>query len=134
MRISDWSSDVCSSDLHMHRRDMRVRHMRDEADAGREEARILARAVDRLREIGRELAADGRDVDADLFEHLPGHHAAYPAAPFAGLHSIGLAVPGRIGERGVAARLSLDRLKFGAEDRKSTRLNSSHKCATRMPS
>src|SRR3546814_8232094 len=83
----------------MHRRDMRVRHMRDEADAGREEARILARAVDRLREIGRELAADGRDVDADLFEHLPGHHAAYPAAPFAGLHSIGLAVPGRIGER-----------------------------------
>src|SRR3546814_4371877 len=96
MRISDWSSDVCSSDLQ-------------------EEARILARAVDRLREIGRELAADGRDVDADLFEHLPGHHAAYPAAPFAGLHSIGLAVPGRIGERGVAARLSLDRLKFGAD-------------------
>src|SRR3546814_6177583 len=40
---------------------------------------------------------------------------SYPAAPFAGLHSIGLAVPGRIGERGVAARLSLDRLKFGAD-------------------
>ena len=42
--------------------------------------RILARAVDRLGEIALEGAADGRDVDADLLEHLALHHAAHAAA------------------------------------------------------
>src|SRR3546814_6109894 len=72
---------------------MRVGHVRDEADPGREEAGILARAVDRFGEIAFETAADGRDVDADLFEHLALHHPAHPAA--AGIaRGIG-AIPGR---------------------------------------
>src|SRR3546814_3355853 len=44
MRISDWSSDVCSSDLHQPRHDLvadaeedrRVEHVVGEADRGRE--------------------------------------------------------------------------------------------------
>src|SRR3546814_8499971 len=34
MRISDWSSDVCSSDLILDRVDIVVRRRRDEAQAG----------------------------------------------------------------------------------------------------
>ena len=43
--------------------------MRDEADAGREEIRIVARAMDRFGEVGRELAADGITVN----NVLPGY-------------------------------------------------------------
>src|SRR3546814_7282223 len=102
---------------HMHRGDVRVRHMRDEADSGGEGARVLARAVDRGGEIGRELAGYGRHVDADLFEDPAGHHAAHAAAAFAGRQPLGLAVPRRIGKARVAARLGLDRLEFGADPR-----------------
>src|SRR3546814_3081214 len=33
--------------VHMHGRDMRIGHMRHQADAGREKARVVSRSVDR---------------------------------------------------------------------------------------
>ena len=53
--------------------------MRDQADSGREEGRIVGRAMDRLAELAVERATDGRDVDADFLEHLAFHHAAHAA-------------------------------------------------------
>ena len=66
--------------VHVHRGDVRVGHVRDEADAGGEEARVVLGAGDALGELGRERAADGRDVDPDFLEHLAGHLAANAAA------------------------------------------------------
>ena len=72
--------------VHMDRGHVRIGHVRDEADAGGEEARVFFRAGDALGEFGREAAADGRDVDADLLEHLADHLAANTAA--AGLATV----------------------------------------------
>ncbi len=88
--------------------------MRDQADAGGGEARaVRAGAIDRGGEFLREIAAHGRDVDADLFEHLALHQAARPAA------GIGIAflfaVPAVVLEAGIAARLALDGFEFGAD-------------------
>ena len=54
---------------------MRVGHVRDQADPGGEEARVVLGAGDRGGEFGREAAADGRDVDPDLLEHLARSYA-----------------------------------------------------------
>src|SRR3546814_3947436 len=62
-----------------------------------------------------EFAADGRDIDPDLFEDPARHHAAHAAAALAGRQPLGLAVPRHIGKARVAARLGLDRLEFGAD-------------------
>src|SRR5690606_25506701 len=51
--------------VHMYRGNMRVRHVRDEADSRRKEARVVARTVNRGGEIGCELARDRGNVDAD---------------------------------------------------------------------
>src|SRR5690606_1523756 len=101
--------------IHVHGGNVRVRHMRNKADAGGKETRILGRAVDRSREIGREGAADRRDIDPDFFEDLSRHHAAHAASAFAGLKPLGLAVPGRVGETRRAACFGFDRLEFGAD-------------------
>ena len=66
-----------------------------------------------LGEFGAELAADGRDVDPDLLEHLAGHLAADAAA--AGFAAGVGAVPRRVGECGVRAGFALDRLERGAD-------------------
>src|SRR3546814_8276288 len=115
MRISDWSSDVCSSDLH----------------------RFVAAGVD--------VAADGL-VDLDRLEHAD---AALESGAAARLAALGTpddgadvepehrrdAVVGLDGFAAIVAKFAHKALrKDGAEDRKSTRLNSSHSCATRMPS
>src|SRR3546814_4069329 len=103
MRISDWSSDVCSSDLKLHidqwidQRPHPVEHARGVAQrrAGREKRADVRQVVEResLAEHERKmLVARTRDTDR--------HHL----------------------------------LKQRAADRKSTRLNSSHSCASRMPS
>ena len=97
----------------MHRGHVRVGHVRDEADAGGEEARVLLGAGDRLGEFGTERAADGRDVDPDLLEHLAGHLPAHAAA--AGFAARVGAVPRRVGEGGVGAGLALDRLERRAD-------------------
>ena len=87
--------------------------MRDEADAGREEAGVVLRRRGSSREIALERAADGRDVDPDLLEHLALHHAAHAAA--AGRAVILGAVPGDVVEARVRASLALDRLELGAD-------------------
>src|SRR5437764_12626039 len=92
---------------------MRVGHVRDEADPAGEKARILLCAGSTLGKFGRELAADGRDVHADLFEHFPGHLPADPAAAGPAAH-VGT-LPRCIDETGVAAGLAFDLLECGAD-------------------
>src|SRR3546814_14636562 len=67
MRISDWSSDVCSSDLRFELR----RHRRPGIGVGTGD-RMTGFARDR-RDAGHEGAADAEDMDA--------HVAAQPRAP-----------------------------------------------------
>src|SRR3546814_4723885 len=101
MRISDWSSDVCSSDL-----------LADPA------VRLLTSTVT---EKGYCLAPDGT---LDLSHPDIVHDLADRAAP---VSIVGWIVAG------LAARRAAGTAPF-AVDRKSTRLNSSHSCAYRMPS
>src|SRR3546814_1752737 len=122
MRISDWSSDVCSSDLNL-------RHWRitgipqavcdlyskraDEidaylAEAGHTSYRARSVAARDTRSVKRHTGAD------ELLPHWQTE-----------LHELGWSV-----ER-LATALDTDRT---TTDRKSTRLNSSHSCAARMPS
>src|SRR3546814_3709061 len=98
MRISDWSSDVCSSDLVVVQ------------DAGGCFALHVADAI-----IEQAVSPAGEPRDTLRFERasaiaVPGH--AQPLFDLA----------------------ALARAMTMAGDRKSTRLNSSHQCATRMPS
>src|SRR3546814_10594312 len=125
MRISDWSSDVCSSDL--------------QHDLVRDQPLIppIARLLERPR-------ADPARVDDRLHSGGGRRAAALPAAHAA------VAV-GEAEQRGNRARqhfldegrqldaahvlyLREHRKRHDRVDRKSTRLNSSHKCASRMPS
>src|SRR3546814_6738967 len=98
MRISDWSSDVCSSDLEIlaDEQQFRPRIAKDEADFGGRET-----AVDRC-----ETGARARRPEKERI----------PAVMVFGQR------------RNAVSRRDVRR------DRKSTRLNSSHSCATRMPS
>src|SRR3546814_12297183 len=90
---------------------------RDKADPRREKARVFAGTVDRLCKVGREFAADGRDIDADLFEDPARHHAAHAAAALAGRQPPGLAVPRHIGKARDPARPGPDRPESGADSR-----------------
>src|SRR3546814_8223809 len=107
MRISDWSSDVCSSDL-------------PSACPGCDAEGTLAACgpgVERLAEEARVLFPQARQ-------------AMMTSDTLTGPESAAALV------RAVQAR-SIDLLigtQIVAKDRKSTRLNSSHKCAYRMPS
>src|SRR3546814_5786936 len=99
MRISDWSSDVCSSDLAIQR----------------QRATLVSQARGRVLEIG---IGTGRNLpfyDRDKLESLQGLD---PAAQMHGLAR----------KRARKAGLDVELLTLPAEriDRKSTRLNSSH--------
>src|SRR3546814_8703370 len=102
MRISDWSSDVCSSDLadviDVHIRPRDIDAIEDDLAAGRGFQPVAAAQHAAL-------AGPGRTYDADQFAR---QNLQVNAAQ----------------NRQIAIGL----------DRKSTRLNSSHKCASRMPS
>src|SRR3546814_9396788 len=100
MRISDWSSDVCSSD----------RRLCDQSDVETASGRIANIADQPISSLstalGQITAADSLGIVGEAFGDFAGgavHHGAPQAA-------------------------------LRAEDRKSTRLNSSHSCASRMPS
>ena len=99
--------------VHMDGGHVRIGHVRDQADAGGEEARIVGGAVDRLGEIAFEASAHGRDVDADLLEDAALHHAAHPATARRAVR-VG-SVPGRVFERRLRSRLSLDGFERGAD-------------------
>src|SRR3546814_1246430 len=115
MRISDWSSDVCSSDLAHLRADLADRLV----GAGRSQRLLPAKR-----------AVGGREL-LELRRHL--HQGFVPLLPRQ------LAAAGEAAGAGDAAHLqalALDRVEAGADDafgrtaadvdRKSTRLNSSH--------
>src|SRR3546814_4390686 len=97
MRISDWSSDVCSSNLH----------------AGEQIVDQRAAEADRLEIIAAAIAGDDGDP------HL--RHDLEQAVVHRLAEAIDALVEREIAEQ--AARI----------DRKRTRMNSSHKCAPRMP-
>src|SRR3546814_10783986 len=102
VRISDWSSDVCSSDLRL------------EAD--------LAKSTKRYKALDPDMDFDG---DFAALVNTPcvvtiahGNNKKDPTRPYENI-----------------ANVSTMRAKeAGKADRKSTRLNSSHYCAHRMPS
>ena len=82
--------------VHVHRRHMRVLRMADQRNAGRPKPRIGVGAGDLLAEFGRELAENGRDVDADLFEYAAMHDRHHPAAAVRA--AVIAAAPGRANE------------------------------------
>src|SRR3546814_6870680 len=100
MRISDWSSDVCSSDLAAARK-------------GAQQVQRRRRLVIRLDHPLRVGRAPGR-FETDVVDD----------------------VAAIAGQRDAAHIFQIGRARLGelARDRKSTRLNSSHQCASRMPS
>src|SRR3546814_1220865 len=125
MRISDWSSDVCSSDLPFFRNPALCRQLEallpgfgDDVD----------HAGDRIRAIDRGRAA--RD-DLHPVDEIVGDAAEADAIGLGAVRHC--APPVDQDERAaVAERSQVDRRK--PLDRKSTRLTSSHYCALRMPS
>src|SRR3546814_6948001 len=114
MRISDWSSDVCSSDLPEILVQVRKGNARRTAAAGQ--------VVD-------ELVADGVDVGGQV-------GADIGEATLIGRLAL------RIGIGAAQVELDPVEIEFGDElridqlalDRQSTRLKSSKECAYRMPS
>src|SRR3546814_14469 len=138
MRISDWSSDVCSSDLTAPRaRGLQAgeggRQRPDRRDAGGESGVgaiiaqrkspadrsvglfCLAGLAARLFAAAEQVEQEGEHVDeVEIEVQRPHHHRL--------AHEVGAA------DHEINA---LDLLRI--IDRKSTRLNSSHSCASRMP-
>src|SRR3546814_10375852 len=123
MRIGDWSSDVCSSDLTM-------------TTAREPEDLVRFLEAERHAPLMRDFepASNNLNSRADL-----------PSDAKAAIYAVEPAGPGRRGPRATAAQTSSRRTErhYGTDywrpgwrrpDRKSTRLNSSHYCEVRMPS
>src|SRR3546814_2295285 len=115
MRISDWSSDVCSSDLQANNPAAVARVILELSDLGRPPNRLVIghQALERA-EAALETRRDLYRSHADL-----GRHTATGGSRLTGRAPFTRPFRGSAG----AART----------DRKSTRLNSSHLCASRMP-
>src|SRR3546814_2028856 len=114
MRISDWSSDVCSSDLAMGLPDIRY-----------PDGREIAPQLDMREQF--ELFAGVRPVKI-----LPGAPACLADPRARALDFVLI----RESTEGLFAGRGTTRFEGPADrpDRKRTRLNSSHSCASRMPS
>src|SRR3546814_5675211 len=120
MRISDWSSDVCSSDL------LSMKHGATTAFAD-----DLGQSFERF---GFAMICD-HGLDPALGER----GWALAKALFAQPEEVKRAyhVPGGGGQRGytpLGTEIARDATENDLEDRTSTRLNSSHQCEYRMPS
>src|SRR3546814_4033802 len=112
MRISDWSSDVCSSDLRI---------------AVAVNARLDI-VLDLRLQIGTE------DIEGEFGNRLPRDAAVDAIFVDAAQVAIQVAIGHRIIGRGQAiVVLGEPARHLRLQDRKSTRLNSSHSCASRMP-
>src|SRR3546814_5854827 len=108
MRISDWSSDVCSSDLWVDKRGTRWR--------------LAALPLGGYVKFAGDMNA-ARQPDRRWLELSPHERAqCFPSKPLWQRALI------------VAAGPAINFLFAIVVDRKSTRLNSSHYCASRMPS
>src|SRR3546814_1121742 len=107
MRISDWSSDVCSSDLAWHRQRQQYLDQYLQARSAVDQRALLQLIGDRA-EIAHQQPGAERDEEGRVGED----------ERQAGIEDT-------IGEHHGGKR---------DEDRKSTRLTSSHSCASRMPS
>src|SRR3546814_4897238 len=146
MRISDWSSDVFSSDLELLgiRKTAQCGHAIGESDVLG--SRLTAHgACSRLRVL---LAQDARDVagcEAELGELIrlqPYAHGVVSRAEQAGIADAGdsLELVDDVEQSVVAHEQTVVTFVGRREgdqrqaDRKRTRMNSSHSCATRMPS
>ena len=106
--------------VHVDRGDVRVGHVRDQADAGGEEARVDIRARDRGGEFWAELAVDGRHVDprpCQISCRSSGCVRRRRRAFRLPWPSLSVPVPGNIVERGVTAGLTLDCLERRANPR-----------------
>src|SRR3546814_4801516 len=124
MRISDWSSDVCSSDLFLVEGGGVLDRVEFAVDADAGEAGLLP--LRQFLAIFALAAADhrGEEIEAGAFGEL--HHAVDHLADR--LRADGEAGGGAVGNadaRPEEAHIVVD-LRHGGEDRKSTRLNSSH--------
>src|SRR3546814_10092007 len=114
MRMSDWSSDVCSSDLH----------------------RLVVLVADKLRpHIGKGIALQtgGFRHRVDSVFNLLGVVSVALFDPHQFLQRFGLKVADVAFDRNVAELIAFA-LFHHIADRKRTLLNSSHSCASRMPS
>src|SRR3546814_7671992 len=145
MRISDWSSDVCSSDL-LNELDIQTRR-------GRRVAHPLKRASKAIRQ-GLETGVTTIRQDdviasvADALQYISYYHpmdyiralgAAYdaeqgPAAKDAIAQILTNSRMCAAGHRPICQDTGIVPVFVEVGDRKSTRLNSSHNCATRMTS
>src|SRR3546814_9753908 len=114
MRISDWSSDVCSSDLLAELPDETREYLLSAFSTDDGELRLVMRSP--------HIAVSHVDATRDDFEAALRlaiqHGQAWNHVPWI-----------RASMRALA-----ELLNDTPTDRKSTRLNSSHYCATRMPS
>src|SRR3546814_6944501 len=144
MRISDWSSDVCSSDLGGGVRS--IEDIRQLLLAGADKVSINTAAVhnpDFVREAAEKFGSQCIVVALDAKSvSRPGEPETFEIFTHGGRNATGLdavAWAQRMCALGAGEILltSMDRdgtkAGYNLPDRKRTRLNSSHKCATRMP-
>src|SRR3546814_5821392 len=139
MRISDWSSDVCSSDLQLlhelagRAAEEDLRAAAFAAHAGNDRARPVADAKHLARDllVAADHAFRPAQVDDDMAKLHPLHHAGDDL-----VHAVLelFILPLALGVADLLEDHLLGGLGSNAADRKSTRLNSSHYCAYRMPS
>src|SRR3546814_4366620 len=117
MRISDWSSDVCSSDLQLGLTLFTLVRGRlvatDEAPALFVE---VSEIVERLTSLQKTVSN---------IRNVGGGHIRLGVVPSLGLHVAPLAI--------ARFRKLHPQVTFDVQARQSTRLNSSHYCASRMP-
>src|SRR3546814_1918558 len=120
MRISDWSSDVCSSDLHFKGSQVLTppRPALEEIEAGGLDLKDIK---------GQESAKRALEVAA-----AGGHNLLMAGPPGAGKSMLAARLPGILPPLSPAEALEVSMIHSvagalnGGRDRKSTRLNSSH--------
>src|SRR3546814_5686157 len=132
MRISDWSSDVCSSDLKTaaSKRAALPRQI-EYTKAFHKDWERLSRSgryeMNRLKEAMLLLVANDAPLGPEWLDHpLKGEWQGYRECHIGGAFLLIYDVDETIGKAG-----TIYFTRAGTQDRKSTRLNSSHYCATR---
>src|SRR3546814_1250418 len=124
MRISDWSSDVCSSDLNAA---LAYINANETADAAKIAFTQFEQA-DNMTERQGALSVLSNGRSSERVAALDIFYNRY--------HDNALVLDKWFQTQALASRDdTVDQIvELAAQDRKSTRLNSSHSCASRMPS